>query len=342
MFEKARIRLTFQYVLLIMLVSILFSAAVYRILTFEIRRSFKARPRSGEVFRVPSADGDTILFFNPFSQSPSISASDLNLYEDIKHRLLVQLIFVNTGVFTFSAIAAYLLAGRTLRPIENMVDEQKRFIADASHELRTPLTALKTEIEVALRDKKLGVTDAKKLLASNLEEVDKINALASYLLTLNTYQNKKSLTFTTVSLPKIIRSAIKNVDQQAQKRQIKIIEEVPDLPLHAHGLSLIELVTILLDNAIKYSHPKGRVLLRAFKEGKHVRLEVKDFGMGIKASDIPYIFNRFYRADSSRNKDTVDGYGLGLSIAKDIVALHMGSIEVESKPGSGTTFIVRI
>ena len=107
---------------------------------------------------------------------------------------------------------------------------------------------------------------------------------------------------------------------------------------NATGLS--ELATILIDNAIKYSKRGGEIIVRTKHDKRNVVLEVEDFGIGIKSGDIPYIFNRFYRADLSRNKAHVDGYGLGLSIAKQIVEIHHGRIDVLSEPGKGSTFRV--
>jgi two-component system phosphate regulon sensor histidine kinase PhoR len=130
------------------------------------------------------------------------------------------------------------------------------------------------------------------------------------------------------------------VQPAAGAKKITILNEVDEVTVSAHALGLTELVTILLDNAIKYSHDEGKIILRAHKNGKGAILEVEDFGVGIKSSDLPYIFNRFYRAEASRSKRQVDGYGLGLSIAKNIVDLHHGKLMVESTPDKGSTFTV--
>ena len=100
------------------------------------------------------------------------------------------------------------------------------------------------------------------------------------------------------------------------------------------------MATILLDNAIKYSHNGSKIKVITEKIGKHGVVSVKDFGIGIKHSEIPFVFKRFYRADSSRSKDKVDGYGLGLSIAKSIADLHYAKITVESETGKGSLFKV--
>lgn len=170
MFQSARLKLTTWYLLIIIIISSLYSVAFYNAATREISR----------IIRIEHARQQTFGAYFPLPPNlPSIE--DL---EAIKTRLKVILILFNTGIFIIAGGAGYFLAGRTLRPIKGMMEEQNRFITDASHELRTPLTAARTEIEVALRDKNLTLTEAKKLLASNLEEVQNLQLLSDNLLQL--------------------------------------------------------------------------------------------------------------------------------------------------------------
>ena len=269
----------------------------------------------------------------PFAFEPEV-------IEETKRRIAFSLLATNLVILGLSAASGYFLAGKTLDPIKKMVEEQKEFVGNASHELRTPLTSLKTEIEVALRDKKLTLPEAKRFLASNLEEVDKMQKLSNYLLTLNKFQSgEESLTFASVNLDDVVKEAVKKVEKMAKVNDINIISKLQPTKVRGNKNSLIELTTILLDNAIKYS-PKGKNVEVRVKKGRV--LEVQDLGVGIAEKDLPYIFDRFYRADSSRSKVRIDGYGLGLSIAKSIVDLHQGKIEVESKLGKGSTFRVQI
>jgi len=235
------------------------------------------------------------------------------------------------------------LAGRTLKPIENMVDEQKRFVSDASHELRTPLTAMRTEVEVALRDKDFDTPYARDVLTSNLEEIDKLQQLSDSLLILGRYQNTASKSnFAEVSLSNVVEEARQNVKTLANHKDIEIQGTIDDISVEADSDSLAKLLTILLDNAIKYSHQNGKIIVRAYPVKNKVAVSVQDFGAGIRAGDLPYIFKRFYRAEASRTKTKVEGYGLGLSIAKTIVDMHNGTIDVESIPDKGTTFTVTL
>jgi signal transduction histidine kinase len=232
------------------------------------------------------------------------------------------------------------LAGLTLDPISKMVKKQKEFVGNASHELRTPLTSLKTEIEVALRDRKLGLMQAKKILRSNLDDVNSMQRLSNYLLELNRYENSDiNLEIKKIDLAEMVARVIKKVEPVAGKKKIKIIAKLQKVKVNGNEDALIELSTILIDNAIKYSGEGKSVEVKTKSGGV---LEVKDFGIGIPKADLPHIFERFYRAESSRSKGKIDGYGLGLSIAKSIVDKLGGKIRVDSKPRQGSTFSVQL
>lgn len=311
-----------------MIISIAFSFSMYRVLTAELDR-VEQRQR----VRIESGVGFP----------PRIFIIDRDLIEDAKNRLKLILAGVNLFILAGSAVLGYFLAGRTLKPISEMVDDQKRFIADASHEMRTPLTAMKTEIEVSLKDKKLNLKQAKQLLGSNLEEVNKMQSLSSYLLNLNQYQTGRvKLNFEKIKMSEVVEKVLFQFQKSADSRNIKIFREEEDFEMEVNEISLTELLSILLDNAIKYSHKEGKIVIRTKQEGKYGIIEIQDFGVGIKEEEIPYIFNRFYRADSSRSKSEINGYGLGLSIAKNIVELHNGKIFVNSIFGEGSTFTVKL
>ncbi len=158
MFHSARIKLTCWYLLIIVIVSLIFSLAIYRGLIFEIERGLRMQSRRNilreriEKNLPPPSD----LF-------EELKGEDKLLFEEAKQRVITDLFLVNLGIFIISGGLSYFLAGKTLKPIEDMVEDQKRFIADASHELRTPLTTMKTEIEVTLRDKLFDLQQAQKL-----------------------------------------------------------------------------------------------------------------------------------------------------------------------------------
>jgi signal transduction histidine kinase len=170
-----------------------------------------------------------------------------------------------------------------------------------------------------------------------------MQSLSNYLLDLNRYQNNQTkIVLSKISFKPVIENVVEKLLPIAKKRGITITSQLSDLTVKGNEMALTQLGIILLDNAIKYSHPKGKIDLNLKKQGRRALFEVEDHGVGIKATEIPYIFNRFYRADSSRSKTQIDGYGLGLSIAKSIVDLHKGTISVESHFGQGTKFQVSL
>lgn len=343
-FQSARLKLTAWYVAIIMVVSLSFSAFVYQSVISEVSRGFRlhALRNSASINATP----DWVVIRRdpePTIMANQIISDDENLFEEIRLRIIIQLGIVNAVILIGSALAGYFLAGKTLRPIEEMVLDQRRFIGDASHELRTPLTAMKTEIEVAMRDKKMTLSEAKDLLTSNLEEVDKMQSLSNYLLALNRYESgEKELPMKSVAINKVIHQQVQKLKHLADSKKIILKEELQDISIKANETSMEELISILVDNAIKYSLAEGEVIVSLKQTKSYVILRVKDSGIGIKASDIPYIFNRFYRADTSRAKEKIDGYGLGLSIAKSIVEMHGGKIDVDSVIGKGTIFTVTL
>lgn len=341
MFHAARLKLTFWYLLIIMLISISFSAVVYQLLTIELDRVEhlqQLRQRQiGKVMLFKQNNSNNFTIVKPAEEF----LLQHHLIEETKHRLIFRLITINGGILILSGIAGYFLAGRTLRPIQEMVIEQNRFITDASHELRTPLTSLRTEIEVAMRNKALTVTEAKTLLKSNLEEVITLQRLSDNLITL-TKQKTNQTAKEKISLLDVVEQALKKVIPLARKKEIQIDNYIEDIMLVGDRQSLSQVFVILLDNAIKYSEAKKKITLRAKQTKKEIIIRVSDQGMGINRKDLPYIFDRFYRADGSRSKKETDGYGLGLSIAKEIIKTHLGTIDVASKVNKGTTFSIRL
>jgi signal transduction histidine kinase len=339
MFHDARLKLTAWYLLIIMAISISFSAFIY----FGAAREYDRIIRI-EQYRVGHLTPPGIISQRPPGELDVFSLSsqqDNELVEWAKLRVLEALFGINVVILLLSAMSGYFLAGRTLRPIKDMLDEQNRFITDASHELNTPLTALKTSLEVNLRDKKLDLGKAREVLRSNLEDVNNLQSLSEELMGVVMYQKQNgNFRVAKVSLADIIEAAIGRVKSLAAKKKIIIKVDMPKTFVMGDQKSLTELFVILLDNSIKYTDNRSPINLIIEKENGEINILIKDGGVGIKKEDLPHIFDRFYRADRSRTKQKVGGYGLGLSIAKRIVTLYSGNIRVESEIGKGSTFIV--
>lgn len=333
MFQSARLKLTLWYLLIIMSISIIFSVVIYRGSTAEIERSLR-----NQQFRIYRQQHQDVLFPLDFRPSP-----DEQVINEASERMKLALALINLGIFVIAGGAGYLLAGRTLKPIQEVLDEQNRFIADASHELRTPITALKSEIEVYMRGKKHDIKEADSVLNSNLEEVNNLQILSDNLIQLAQYQQPNKISdFKKLSLQEIINSSLKKLNSLIQQKNISVANKIKDFEILGHKDNLVELFTILIDNAIKYSPEKSKITIFSKKIDHMISINISDEGIGISTKDTPHIFDRFYRADISRSKQKISGYGLGLSIAKKIVDNHNGTISVNSEEGKGTTFTVKL
>ncbi len=265
------------------------------------------------------------------------------VYDESRSQVGFILILTNIGILLASGAAGYFLAGRTLRPIKEMVDQQNQFITDASHELRTPITSLRSEIEVYIRGINHSEKETKDLLKSNLEEIKNLSVLSDNLIQLAQYQNINGKNvIQSVSLREIMQLAIKKMHILAKQKTIAIKNTVTEYNILGEKESFIQLFSILLDNAIKYSPKKSTITITTKSLDHHVLIHITDQGIGIDKKDLPHIFDRFYRTDSSRTKQKIPGYGLGLSIAKKIVNTYRGTLQVKSELGKGTTFIISL
>lgn len=331
MFESARIKLTTWYLLIIMLVSIMFSMVIYVGATNELSRIQRV-----QTLRQRELTEGIVPPTRAFRIDPEV-------IEESRNRVRLALIVINFIIFGVAGAAGYFLAGRTLKPIEEMIDEQNKFITGASHELRTPLTALKTSTEVGLRDKNLTAADARSLLRDNLEEVENLKLLTDNLLRLSQFEELNGdMDMKSVRLSEILEESKRKVSALAKAKRITI--EIPKERSKVKGdkVSLVELMVILFDNAIKYSPKGSNVNVTTVSSDHKILIKVKDMGMGIDEKDIKHIFDRFYRGDKARSKENVSGYGLGLSIARKTAGLHGGTIEAESESGKGSTFTVTL
>ncbi len=324
-FKSATIRLTGWYLLILMLISIIFSTAIYAITYNEIGL------RLGR-FQDTMQQSD---YYIPRINALGVDVARDTELKEARKNLLTELLCVNLVILLTGGILSYFLAKRSLTPLEKAHEEQSRFTSDASHELRTPLAVMKTEIEVALRDKKSSSKNLKEVLTSNLEEVDKLSKLAEMLLNLSRLESDK-LEFKLLDFSKIAKEAVGNYKQP--KTRIEIISE-ENVKINGNEIALADLVKILVDNAIKYSPDNTPIAVRLSSDDKHVKLEVKNSGQGISPEKIEHIFERFYRADNSRTGNK-KSYGLGLSLAKKITNLHKGQIFAKSIPGVETIFTI--
>jgi signal transduction histidine kinase len=317
MFRSATFQLTAWYLGILVAISLLFSVVIYSISLSEVSSRLGFIRTSFEISQ---------------PRYETIRAIQLR---EAEASLVVSLSITNLAIWIAGGFGSYYLARRTLRPIEEAHEAQSRFTSDASHELRTPLASMKTELEVALRDPNLSAQETRELLLSNLEEVNKLTSLSQMLLQLSRLEHTE-LKREKVALQSAAQAVIKRFDKAGTR--IKL--EGKARRVTAHLTSVEELLTILIDNALKYSTKDSPVIVRLVSERHHMAgFEVINSGESIPKKDLPHIFDRFYRVDTSRTGGEKKGYGLGLSLAKKIVQLHGGELSVSSGSNE-TTFRV--
>jgi heavy metal sensor kinase len=226
---------------------------------------------------------------------------------------------------------------QTFERLEKSFKRQKQFVADASHELRTPLSVILSQSEVMLR-KERSVEEYKNALTAIKEASGMMSEIVEKLLTLARLRTDEiELKVEPINLNEVIRQAIKVVTPFAAQKGTRINWPVYERPVIPGDRSaLLELVVNVLDNAIKYNIPDGKIDIAIKKEHSFIIIKIADTGIGISSKDVDKVFDRFYRADTSRSKNA-GGIGLGLSICEEIVRLHGGRIAIESAIGTGTT-----
>ena len=219
--------------------------------------------------------------------------------------------------------------------------QMRRFAADAAHELRTPLTALRGSIEIALRSERTP-DEYRRVLGSSLEDVERLTRVAEDLLLLSRATAGLEAPRRTVELEPLVIEALDLGTQLGQRAGVTVrAKELAPLSVRGEEGALRRAVTNLVENAIKYTPRGGAVDLALTRAENRAVISVADTGLGIPAVDLERIFDPFVRLDAARARDT-GGTGLGLAIARSIVAAHDGTISVESTPGSGSRFTIRL
>ena len=245
------------------------------------------------------------------------------------------------GVLAAAGVGLWL-AGRALRPIRESFEAQQRFVSDASHELRTPLAVMRANGELLQRH-------PNDTIGANMDQVEAITAEAEamtklvddLLILARADEGAAKLSRDAVALGAVTEELGRDMEALALERGLTLTIDAEPVEVQGDRHRLRQLGTILLDNALKYTPSGGRVTVRCVRAGKHAELSVADTGPGIPAAEQARIFDRFVRADSARTR-SAGGTGLGLAIARWIAESHGGRISVESQPGVGATFLVRL
>ena len=232
-----------------------------------------------------------------------------------------------------------VLAGFAIKPIAAAWRQQKQFVADASHDLKTPLTVILANTGILMSHKEQTLESQLKWIESTEEEAQYMRGLVDRMLELAKSEDMGTKAMLSdLDISELSQRVILQFEPVAFERQVTIESDIaPEVRIKAEMESYVRLIHILIDNAIKYSPEGGRVTVRLSVAKQTARLSVHNEGDAIPAEDLPHIFERFYRADKARG---TGGYGLGLSIAKNIAEAMGGKISAESSPARGTVFTV--
>lgn len=229
---------------------------------------------------------------------------------------------------------------KELYKMENM---RKKLTSDISHELRTPLTSIQTHLEAMID----GIWEpSPERLNSVNEEVIRLSHLVNQLKNLAKYDSEKNkLEISEVDLKQLIKNIIYNNQSFAFEKNIKIEYDLQDIIAKVDKGKISQVIVNLISNAIRYTNCngniEGKIIIKLYKENDFIKISVKDNGIGIPKENLDYIFERFYRVDKSRCRNT-GGTGIGLTICKSIIDLHKGKIEVKSEVNVGSEFVITI
>ncbi|WP_027091482.1 HAMP domain-containing sensor histidine kinase [Cohnella thermotolerans] len=221
--------------------------------------------------------------------------------------------------------------------IDRSIERQKQFVADASHELKTPLTVIGSYADMLKRWGRDNAEVRDEAIEAIVKETERLKKLTHSMLTLAEAEQDDWLHASRFDVSKVVKELAVVLGTTFQ-REIRVHAPSGSVAMVGDKDKIRQLLQILIDNAIKYSKEPIDVRIQLVKN--NVKIEVTDYGIGVQESEIPFLFERFYRVDEARHRST-GGSGLGLSIAKKIVDLHGGSVEVFSKPGNGTTIVLQ-
>lgn len=230
-----------------------------------------------------------------------------------------------------------------MKPIIHSWNKQAEFVENASHELRTPLTIIQNKLQLLLTEPQEKIINKFDHIALSLSETRRLSKLTSDLLTLARADSAETeLVKTALHVDTFVENVCAPYIEIAESQEKHVWLNLNcKTTMEADEVRLHQLLIILLDNALKYTAEHGSIGVKTYLEDHKIVIEVTDTGIGIKEENIPYIFDRFYREDKARSRET-GGIGLGLSIAQWIVTKHDGTIKVIRNQTKGTTFKVKL
>ncbi len=276
----------------------------------------------------------------------TIALVETSIMDESFNRQLISTVFIVIGAMLILLLISWYLTKWMLKPVENAWCAQKRFVADASHELKTPLAVILANSQILQADDTIP-KDARRWIDSTTDEAQQMSDLVNDLLTLARADEsgadvKKKMPKETIDFSDLVDSAALEFDAVAFERGCELDSTIePGIKVQGDPSGLKRLTKILVDNATKYAPKSSTVTLRLASESGHAVLSVNNMGAPIDPEELPHLFERFYRSDKARTRET-GGFGLGLAIAQSLTEAHGGTIGVTSDAEHGTTFTVRL
>jgi signal transduction histidine kinase len=285
---------------------------------------------------VPGRGRLRVLTYRTGVASPAILQTGRLLSDQDRalNQYIIFLALLGSSAAILLTFISWWLAGRSLGPAQRAWDQQQTFVSNASHELRTPLTLIRATADYGLRTR--TPEEQTSLLKDILNECDYMDHLVDDLLLLSRLDAQRlRLELGRVSLEELFDEIIRNVNKLAASRNISIIVGANSGQVHADAARLRQVLFILLDNALRFTPSGGSIRLDSRMEGRRMRIDVTDTGMGIERHHLPHLFDRFYQVAGDANESSRSN-GLGLSIAKALIDAQGGSIHIDSALGKGT------
>jgi len=294
---------------------------------------------TGKLLLEVARNADLKLLLDEARQAAQPLSSELELGSLKPRRVLVHASALSEAEDVGSLLVVFVDV-TDLRRLETL---RRDFVANVSHELRTPIAAIRSSAETVLRALGEAAGPAIEFVQIIERQAERLQRLVEDLLDLSRIESREfRFELQPVRVQEPLGHAVSLLRERAVQRRVQVVDEVPmETLVRADARALEQVLTNLLDNAVKYGREGGRVVVRCEEDGAQLRLSVADDGGGIEAKHLPRLFERFYRVDAGRSRE-LGGTGLGLSIVKHLVEGMGGQVDVRSTPGQGTTFVVTL
>jgi two-component system, OmpR family, sensor histidine kinase CiaH len=306
-----------------------------------VPESMQAALENGSDLRWVGSEGDRLRVYSVRypARDPAVLIQvtrSMTSEHEALGKMLVGLLVGGLGGIVLAAIGGWWLARKSLRPVKDAFSRQQDFVADASHELKTPLAVIRANAEFIQQEQPEN-HEAEDIL----RETDRLSTLVDGLLAMARGDLPEQYRGD-VDLAELVHDVVDAFAPIAAERGIELTAAAgEDVHVRGDREQLRQVLVILLDNALRYTPTGGRVHVQARQDGSFAVLTVHDTGVGIAQEQVERVFERFFRGDGARNRQS-GGAGLGLAIARELVSQHSGRISVESTEGAGSTFTVRL